>query len=442
MLMSTGNTGVFTVDANVSTRREFLARTAVITAPLFIPAASLGRGFRVAPSERITLGLIGVGNMGGGHLDTLLGHREVQVVAICDVDAVKRKAAVEKTETHYAAEKISGTFKGCEGYNEFENLLARRDIDAVVIAVPDHWHAIIAIASACAGKDIYCEKPLSLTVREARAMVRAVRRHGRVFQTGSQQRSSPEFRKACELVRSGRIGRLRSIHVNIGPPSRDRYFEEQPVREGLDWDRWLGPAPWAPYNAERCSGDYSGGWRRIRDYSGGMTTDWGAHHFDIGQWALDMDHSGPVEITPPPRPDDWGLTFRYANGVTMARHETYEGHRINGVYFVGTDGRIEVNRGHFKSWPDEIGNEPLGADDVHLFASPGHHQNWLDCIRSRQRPICDVEVGCRTITVCHLGNIACWTQRRIRWDPVREQIIGDEAAARWLDRPGRGPWTL
>lgn len=437
--------------ASRPTRRTFLQTTAAAAAPLIIPAASLGRGpraassgrgFRVAPSNRITLGMIGVGNMGGGHLETMLGHGEVQVVAISDVDAVRLRAACEKTETHYAAERAAGTFKGCTGYNEFERLLARADIDAVIIAVPDHWHATIAIAAARAGKDIYCEKPLALTVREAREMVSAARRHARVFQVGSQQRSSPEFRKACELVRSGRIGKLRSIHVNIGPPSRDKYFEPQPVREGLDWDRWLGPAPWAEYNAERCSGDYSAGWRRVRDYSGGMTTDWGAHHFDIGQWALGMDESGPVEITPPPRRDEWGLTYTYKNGVTMHRHEKFEDHDVNGIYFVGTEGRIEVNRGTFKSWPDEIGSEPLGAGDVHLFVSPGHHQNWLDCIRSRRRPIADVEVGCRTITVCHLGNIACWTQRRIKWDPVKEEIIGDEAAARWLDRPKRDGWRL
>ncbi|MBE7458699.1 MAG: Gfo/Idh/MocA family oxidoreductase [Planctomycetia bacterium] len=428
---------------NSYSRRQFMrSAAAAVAAPLVIPATSLGRGWRVAPSERITLGMIGVGNMGSGHLETLLGHPEVQIVAVCDVDAEKRRAAVERTESHYAAEKVSGTFRGCDGYNEFEKLLARTDLDAVLIAVPDHWHAIISIAAARAGKDIYCEKPLALTVREARAMVDAVRRHARVFQTGSQQRSSPEFRRACEYVRSGRIGRLQSIHVNIGPPSRDKYFEKQPVREGLDWDRWLGPAPWAEYNAERCSGDYSGGWRRVRDYSGGMTTDWGAHHFDIGQWALGMDESGPVEITPPPKRDDWGLTFRYAGGVTMSRHERYEDHPVSGVYFVGTDGRIEVNRGHLKTWPDEIIAEPLGAKEVHLFVSPGHHQNWFDCIRSRRRPICDVEVGCRTITACHLGNIACWTERVIRWDPEKERIVGDESAARWLDRPRRGPWRI
>ena len=196
------------------------------------------------------------------------------------------------------------------------------------------------------------------------------------------------------------------------------------------------------YNSERCSGNYSGGWRLVRDYSGGMTTDWGAHHLDIVQWALGMDASGPQQVTPPPVRDGYGLTYHYANGVTVTRDAKYEDHDVNGILFVGTDGRIEVNRGHFRSWPDEVGNEPLGSSDVHLFRSPGHHANWLDCIRTRERPICDVEIGCRSVTVCHLGNIAYWTERPIRWDPVKEDIIGDEYARRWLDRPKRAPYVL
>jgi predicted dehydrogenase len=419
------------------TRRDMLRWTAAaMAAPYFIPSSVLGRGRRAAPSERITLGFIGVGNMGGGHLETFLGYPDVQVVGICDVSRDKREKARQQVEEAYAAEKEAGTFQGCETCNEFEALLARSDIDAVVIAVPDHWHAIIAIAACRAGKDVYCEKPLSLTIREARAMVRAARRFGTVFQTGSQQRSSANFRKACELVRSGRIGTLETVHVGIGGPSSEGYLPEEPIPEGFDWDRWLGPAPWQPYNSERCSGDYSGGWRLIRDYSGGMMTDWGAHHFDIAQWGMGMDHSGPVEILPPDEEENRPLTYRYASGVTM-----YHG-GANGVLFTGTDGKIEVNRGYFKSWPDEIGEEPLGPGDVHLYESPGHQQDWLDCIRSRRRPICDVEIGCRSVTVCHLGNIAWWLGRSIRWDPQREEIIGDAQAARWLDRPKRGPWRL
>lgn len=418
-------------------RRAFIKTASAIAAPYFVPRSALGLGDITPPSDRIHIGFIGVGNMGGGHLGAFLGYDDVQIVAVCDVDATKRDKAVDRVNEHYADQREKATFRGCDGYNEFERVLDRDDIDAVLIAVPDHWHAVIAVAAARAGKDIYCEKPLSLTVREAREMVRAARRHGRVFQTGSQQRSSDEFYRACSMVRAGRIGRLTSVDVNIGVPSRDKYFQTEPVRDGLDWNRWLGPAPWAPYNGERCSGDYSSGWRRVRDYSGGMTTDWGAHHFDIGQWGIGADDTGPVEISPPPEPDGYGMRFLYANGVTMTRSE-----HANGVLFTGTEGKIEVNRGHFETWPASIGEAPLAASEQILYKSPGHQTDWLDCIRTRRRPICDVEIGCRSVTVCHLGNIACWLGRTIRWDPKKEEIIGDEEAARWLDRPKRAPWRL
>ena len=419
------------------TRRTMLkAAVGTLAAPYFIPARVLGHGARAASSERLTLGLIGVGNMGSGHLNYFLGNREVQVVAICDVDREKRTKAQQKVEEHYADETASGTFSGCADYNEFEELLARSDLDAVLIAVPDHWHAIIAISACRAGKDVYCEKPLSLTIHEAREMARTARQYGTVFQTGSQQRSSDNFRKACELVRSGRIGRLVKVNVGIGEPSGEKYLPEEPVRPGLDWERWLGPAPWQPYNTERCSGSYSGGWRLIRDYSGGMTTDWGAHHFDIAQWGIGMDGNGPVEVFPPGYDDYEDLTFRYESGVLMQRGGA------DGVLFTGTDGKIEVNRGYFKTWPEEIGAEPLSPGDVHLYDSPGQQQDWLNCIRTRSRPICDVEIGCSSVTVCHLGNLACWLKRPIRWDPQRGEIIGDAIAARWLDRPKRAPWRL
>jgi len=413
-----------------------------VAAPYFVPAAALGHATRLAPSERITLGFIGVGNMGSAHLPNFLGNREVQVVAICDVDRLKRDKAREQVEQHYAAERESGRFRGCETYNEFEDLLARDDIDAVLIAVPDHWHALIAIAACKAGKDVYCEKPLALTIREAREMVRAARRYNTVFQTGSQQRSDAKFRYACELVRNGRIGKLLTVHVDVGGPSSEKYLPEEPLREGLDWERWLGPAPWQPYNAERCSGNYGGGWRHIRDYSGGMMTDWGAHHFDIAQWGIGADESGPVEISAPPAPPDirtvpqpgQGVVYKYANGVVM-----YHG-GANGVLFTGTDGKVEVNRDYFRSWPEEIGREPIGPNDQRLYESDDHAQNWVECIRTRRRPIADVEIGCRSVTVCHLGNIAYWLGRAIRWDPVKEEIIDDAEASRWLDRPKRAPW--
>jgi predicted dehydrogenase len=426
-----------------ASRRQFLkAAGALFAAPYFVPATALGHGGRPAPSERLTMGFIGVGNMGGGHLPNFLANKGVQVVAICDIYRAKRDAAQKKTEEHYAAERASGTFKGCETYNEFENLLARPDIDIVLIAVPDHWHALIATAACQAGKDVYCEKPLTLTIREAEALVKTVRRTGRVFQTGSQQRSDYYFRYACELVRNKRNGDLKTVAVNIGLPSNERYLPEQPIPDGLDWERWLGPAPWQPYNETRYSGDYGGGWRFIRDYSGGMTTDWGAHHFDIGTWGMGEDGRGPIQILPPRLSDFKTMEFRYATGVRMLRTDKWEGQKVNGVRFVGTKGIIEVNRGYFKTWPESIGKEPIGPNDIHLYESNNHQQNWLDCVRSRRLPICDVAIGASSITTCHLGNIATWTGRKIKWDPQKREIVGDEVAARWLDRPKRAPWRL
>ncbi|MFH1745698.1 MAG: Gfo/Idh/MocA family oxidoreductase [Planctomycetota bacterium] len=421
---------------NIS-RRAFLKKAGLVTtAPYFIPATALGRAGGAAPSERINLAIIGLKKMGRGHVHTMLRDGDVRIVAVCDVDTAARLEAQRNVNEYYAAQRADGRVAGCAAYNEYEQIMARRDIDAVVIAVPEHWHAIIAIAAARAGKDVYCEKPLSLTIREARQMVRAARRHAVVFQTGSQQRSSANFRYACELVRNGRIGDIKSVHVEVGPPSSELYLPAQPIPEGLDYERWLGPAPWQPYHVTRCGSYYEDGWRRIRDYSGGKMTDWGAHHFDIAQWGLGMDDSGPVEIVPPNESDGTPLTYHYANGVRVCKDGT------NGVLFVGTRGRVEVNRGHLRTWPEKIGQQPISPNDVRLYRSPGHHTDWLRCIRTRRRPICDVEVGCRSVTVCHLGNIAQWLKRPLRWDPQSEQLLGDEQAARWLDRPKRTPYRL
>ena len=419
------------------TRREFLKAAAVgVAAPVIISSSALGAAGNPAPGNRIVLALIGAGGMGNNHLKGLLGRTEVQIAAIGDVDQKKRESAKALVQERYAKQAQTGTYKGCAAYKDFRELLDRPDIDAVVVASPDHWHALLSIAALKAGKDVYCEKPLSLTIREAREMVVVTRRHNRVFQTGSQQRSSTGFRTACELVRNGRIGKLVSANVVVGGPSRDCYLPAQPTPPGLDWDMWLGPAPWRPFN----KGIHPYSWREYRDYSGGQMTNWGAHHFDIVQWALDMDNSGPVEIIPPNGKDVKLLTYRYANGV-----QVYHGGvtpKGSGVLFTGTRGTIWVTRSELKADPEKILKEPIGPGEVHLYKSRNHHDNWLECIRTRQRPIADVEVGCRSVTVCHLGNIAYWLNRPLKWDPVKEQFVGDDAANRWLDRPKRAPWTL
>ena len=422
------------------TRRGFLkGAAAAVGAPLVVSASALGAG-AAAPSDRIGMGFIGYGMQCRGHVSGMLGRPDVQVLAVCDADSIRRKMAAKQVDDRYADARSKGAYKGCTDYNDFRDLADRTDIDAVLIAAPDHWHALTVIRCAESGKDVYCEKPLSLTIREARLMVNAVRRYGRVFQTGSQQRSSREFRFACEMVRSGRIGKVQTVYVNVGGPSQECNLPGQPVPEGIDWNLWLGPAPWRPYHATICPAvpyNFFPNWRSFRDYSGGGMTDWGAHHFDIAQWGLGMDDSGPVEIHPPDGKDYPRLTYKYANGVVMQH-----GGGRSGVDFVGTEGRVMVNRGQLATEPKELMNTPTAANEVHLYNSPGHHQDWLRCIRTRQKPICDVEIGARSVSVCHLGNIAYWLKRPLKWDPVQEVFLGDDEANRWLDRPKREPWTL
>jgi predicted dehydrogenase len=353
----------------------------------------------------------------------------VEYAAVCDVYATNRDRA---RGMHGAS---------CETYNDFRELLDRKDIDAVNVATPDHWHALIAIAACRAGKDVYCQKPLALTIEEGRAMVMAARRYERVFQTGSQQRSDDKFRHACELVRNGRIGKLERIRTAVGANKVGWEPDSDPL-PGLDWNMYLGPAKWVPFNKLRFIWDF----RWFYDYSGGNLTDWGAHHNDIAQWALGMDGAGPVEIdgkgTFPASglfdtPATFEASYRYASGVKLTCSS--DG---NGCWFYGTEGEIYVNRGQLTSKPEEIIARPTAADEVRLYASDNHYQDFLDCVRSRKQPICDVEIGHRSVTVCHLGNISIRLGRPLRWDPAAERIVGDEEASRWLSRPMRAPWHL
>jgi predicted dehydrogenase len=426
--------------SNNPTRRSFLqtAAASIATGPLILSAS--GEEKKEAPSNRLTLGFIGLGKMNRGHLGNFLGQKDVQVVAVCDVDTKRREHAKDVVEKRYAEETKKGTFKGCSAYKDFRDLLKRKDIDAVVIATPDHWHAIPAIEACKAKKDVYCEKPLSLTIREAKLMMEAARKYERVFQTGSQQRSDREFLQACELVRNGRIGKVKRVNVDVGAPSRPCDLPEEKMEPGLDWDMWLGPAPKRGYNSvlsPRGVHTHFPDWRQYREYSGGMMTDWGAHHFDIAQWGLGMDESGPIEILPPKDPKgDRGLRYIYANGVEVVHGPS------GGVQFIGTDGEILVNRGRISSKPEKLLKEALPEKAIRLYKSPGHQRDWLNCIRSRKKPICDVEIGARSVTVCHLGNLVYWNKRKLRWDPKKWQFVDDEAANKWLDRERRDPWQL
>jgi predicted dehydrogenase len=430
-------------------RRGFFqgAAAATLGGPLLVSRAALGDDKKTPASDRLGVGFIGVGTQNRGHLNYFLGQKDVQVLAVCDVDTNRRDNAKKTTEDRYAEAVKSGQYKGCNGYNDYRELIARPDIDAVVIATPDHWHTIIALEALKEGKDVYCEKPLTLTIHEAKLLVDTVRKLERVFQVGSQQRSSNEFRVACELVRSGRIGKVQSVYVNVGGPSKPCDLPEEKMEEGLDWDRWLGPAPKRPYNSilsPRGVHKNFPDWRNYREYSGGMMTDWGAHHFDIAQWGLGMDQSGPVEIIPPEDPKaQRGVRYVYAGGVEVIHAEEYDkGKKVNGVAFIGSEGKVFVNRGYLASEPADLIKQALTQKDVHLFKSPGHQRDWLDCIRSRKRPLCDVEVGARSVTVCHLGNLAYWNHRKLHWDPIAWRFVNDAEADKWLDRERREAYQL
>jgi len=424
------------------TRRAFLhgAAAAAATWPLLDTAVEAAEPKKAPASDRLTLGFIGMGTMNRGHLGQFLGQKDVQVLAVCDVDTKRREAAKKTVEAHYGAALKKGTYKGCDAYNDFRDILKRADIDAVVIATPDHWHAIPVLEACKAKKDIYCEKPLTLTILEAKTLIDAVRKHKRVLQTGSQQRSSSEFRQACELVRSGRIGKLKTVNVNVGAPSKPCDLPVEMLEPGLDWERWLGQAPKRGYSSvlsPRGVHDHFPNWRLYREYAGGMMTDWGAHHFDIVQWGLGMDESGPVEIIPPRDPKAMqGLRYVYANGVEVVHGPG------RGVQFIGAEGEITVNRGLLVSNPEKILKEGLAPGDVRLYNSPGHQRDWLNCVRKRARPIADVEIGARSVTVCHLGNLAYWNHATLKWDPKKWEFVGGTGNPSWLDRVRREGYEL
>ena len=407
---------------NRTTRRAFLRNSsALLAAPLIAKSGVLGQGERAAPGERITLGCIGVGDRGRNNMRGFLKHKDVQVVAVCDVYASRRNGSKGDVDKHYGS-------KDCAVYKDFRELLARDDIDAVSIASPDHWHAIMTIHSCRQGKDVFCEKPLTLTVKEGRAMVDAATQHKRVVSGGSQ-RVLGDYGKMARAVRSGAAGEIREVFVDVGGSPRPCFYPAQTVPDELDWDLWLGPAPFAPYHPWRCSGGYGlggKGWRTFLDYSGGMMTDWGGHKFGGALYALELHETGPVEIIPPDGKDNKHLTYVFANGVKMYHAP---GSRKN-ITFVGTEGQVPGSKTEKEvEMPGYKGSGGIIGDFLH-------------CVRTREKPFRDVEIAHRTATVCHLGNIAYNLNRAIKWDPVREEIKDDFEASCWLDRPRREPWTL
>lgn len=425
-------------------RRAFLRRTATaLAAPAIVRASALGAAGRPAPSNRLTLGLIGLGSMGLRHVKGFVQEDDCRIVAVCDVDEKRRHEAAAVVNRHYGN-------TDCTRIHDFRDLLARNDIDTVCIAIPDHWHAIAAIQSVHAGKDVYGEKPLALTINEGKAIVRAVRRYGRIWQTGSWQRSTRHFRFACELVRNGRIGKLERVEVDIGVGPSIGPQPVMPVPEGFDYEMWLGPAPWAPYTTKRCHWNF----RWILDYSGGQVTDWGAHHIDIAHWGMGADETGPVEVSgvgdfPSDGLYDAATHYRfeckYADGVTL--YVASSDRLPPAIRFIADRGWVHVTRSGLKTSPAGLVRETIGPTEIHL-ARPrgdhrqGHRRDFLDCVRTRAEPIATVETGHRSITVAHLANIAMLLGRKIRWDPAAEQILGDPEAGRMMGRSMRSPWRV
>jgi len=433
---------------NIVTRRQFLKGSAAVGTALFVPSSVFGAE---APSNRITFGFIGVGRMGMGDMREILGIKQAQVVAVCDVDAKRVENAKKTVETHYSRQ-ASGEYKGCKTYGNFRDLVAQADIDAVCIATPDHWHVLPAIAAAKAGKDIFLQKPLSLTIKEGRVLSDTVRRYGRIFQVGSQQRSDARWRRACELVRNGRIGKLHTVKVGFGVDPATRPEPPMPVPEGLNYDMWLGPAPWAAYTEKRVhpqKGYDRPGWLRIADYGAGMITGWGAHHNDIAQWGMGTEYTGPIEIegqTEYPKDGLWdvhgdfSITYTYANGVKVICADNKKNKQ--GVLFEGTEGWVYVMRGQVDTHPKSLLTSTIGSDEIQLYKSNSHKGNLIECIQSRRETVAPVEVAHRSCTVCLLGEIAMRLGRKLKWNPDKEEFVGDDQANRMLAKPMRSPWKL
>ena len=421
------------------TRRCFLKSTSVaagtaLVIPAIVPSSVFGAN---APSNRIVMGAIGVGSQGTGDLQGFLSKSEVQTVAVADVDKGHRENAKRIVDERYGN-------KDCKTYHDFRELIGRGDLDAVQIAVPDHWHAIPAIAAARAGLDVHGQKPLARSIREGRAICDAVHRYGRVWQTGSQQRSDYKFRRACELVRNGHIGKILKIEVGLPTGGATDVKPIMPVPEGLDWDFWLGPAPKVPYR-----GVSHWDWRWIMDYSGGQLTDWAGHHIDIAHWGMGWDYTGPVEIEGRGNYPQEGLynvatqykfNCTYADGTVMTVANNTQ--VTQGAKWYGEKGWIHVNRAGLNASDEKILREEIGPDEIRLYVSNDHKQNFLDCVKSRELTICPVEVGHRSISVGLLGEIAMLTARKIRWNPEKEEIIGDPEASELLGRSYREPWIL
>ncbi len=435
-------------------RRSFLEKTiggaiSVVGLPVIVPSHVLALNNQVPPSDKIVLGFIGVGGMGTGHVRSFLGYNDVKIAAVCDVRKEHRDRAKGLIDEKYGNQD-------CKTFNDFRELLSLNDIDGIVIATPEHWHTLIGLEAARQHKDMYYEKPLSLFFRQCQAMREAVNRYKIIFQHGTQQRSDERFRFAVELVRNERIGKLEKIVIGSASYQPVPPQPEQPIPEGLDYEFWLGPAPKKPYTELRCTRNFT----LISDYSlGCLSGAWGIHHIDIAQWAMDADLTGPHEVEGTGIIPEEGLydtywefdvEHTYANGVklhhmdhkTARKKEPLYTHSAMGMLFVGSDGWIQVRRGYIDAYPKDLLRTIIGPNEIQLPRSNDHRRNFLDAVRTRQKPICPVETAVRSDSVCHQADIAIKLGRKLQWDPVKEEFKNDPDANRLLSKPMRSPWHI
>ena len=437
-----------------TTRRGFLRTTtagvaSAVVFPHIVLSSALGRDGIVAPSDRITLGLIGTGNINGHHREAFLAEKDTRIVAVCDPVVSRRRAFRDRINRAYGGNV-------CVDYRDYRDLLARQDIDAVCIGTPDHWHATLAVAAMQAGKDVYVEKPLTLTVAEGRRVVETAATYGRVLQTGLQRRSGAAYRYACELVLNGRIGRLTRVEVGIIGINKGvqvgQNFPAAPVPEGFDYDLWLGPAPMTPFSPQRVArGNEVCYWYYISDYTTGFISGNGVHFVDIAQWGIGDDvrpvevHTLSAEIPADGLVDDaiaWRSEVLYENGVRMSYSSEGNPHP-DGIRFVGTEGSIHVTGGGtLSASPAEVLKSVIGPDEIHLYSSPGHHRNFLDCIKTRESTAASAEVGHRATTTCNLAEISARLGRKVKWDATTEHFVDDDEADRLLSRSMRSPWRM
>jgi len=450
-------TSMNTSNARIN-RRHFLHRSALalggaVAAPALIPASALGRGGLRAPGDRINMGFVGLGGQGTGHLlggawtyvpGGYAARDDVQVLAVCDVRQERRDSAHNRCNAIYAQKFGQPAYDGVKAYNDFRDVLARADIDAVLLAVPYHWAAPMATMAMRAGKDVYCEKPCAITVREGRNLVETAKRFGRIYQAGTQQRSEygGKFRLVCELVRNGRIGQLKEVYAYRQPgaffPTPWTSDASKPLPAGFDWDMWLGPLPWRPHNGgagQTLPGLFIG------------DVNWAPHHYDVIQWIVNPDWTAPIEVSceaNDARPDDAVVHYRYSNGVVV-HSSAYPGEPVGsegGGCFVGTEGRIAVERSNIVSHPDRILREPIRATDTRVYRSDLHSGNFLECIRTRRPTICEPETAVYSMNAILIGGIVLILRRTLRWDPVKAEFLGDDEANRLLSYTPRPPWRI